>query len=311
MLSRLKHRHIQCFLEVARQRSISKAAAALSLTQPAVSKTLKELEEILDVPLMERGKRGIVLTEMGRVFLRHAGASVSALQQGLDSIAHVRMGARPSIRVGVLPTVASLLAPEAVQRYKRLVPGAIVSLVSGPNAYLLDRLRLGALDVVIGRLGPPDEMRGFSFIHLYSERVAFIVRRGHPLLRQETPFHLSAIAGFTVLIPDKEAVIRPVVENILVAHGIGDLPDRIETVSTSFGRSFTRSTDAVWIISRSVAEPDLSEGALAELPVDTRDTSGPVGLTTSAATETTGSIRLFMETVQQAAAEMLTKQLHP
>ena len=66
--TRIKFRHLLCFLEIARQRSFAKAADALAVSQPAISKTLKELEEILEASLFERGKSGVSLT--AAAFLR-------------------------------------------------------------------------------------------------------------------------------------------------------------------------------------------------------------------------------------------------
>ena len=60
--NRIKYRHLQCFIEVARQNSVTRAADVLALTQPAVSKKLKELEDMLEVKLMERSKKGVELT---------------------------------------------------------------------------------------------------------------------------------------------------------------------------------------------------------------------------------------------------------
>ncbi|MEE4464296.1 LysR family transcriptional regulator, partial [Azotobacter chroococcum] len=71
--NRIKFRHLVSFLEVARQRSFAKAADALAVSQPAMSKTLKELEEILDSRLFERSKSGVSLTPAGITFLRYAG----------------------------------------------------------------------------------------------------------------------------------------------------------------------------------------------------------------------------------------------
>ena len=98
---RVKYRHLQCFLEIARQRSVVKAAAALSVTQPAVSKTIRELEELLGVALFERRGRGVALTRFGDVFLRYAGASVTALRQGIDSITQARTKGGMAIKVGI------------------------------------------------------------------------------------------------------------------------------------------------------------------------------------------------------------------
>ena len=80
--NRIKFRHLQCFLEVARLGSLARAADRLAVSQPAVSKTLKELEEVLAAQLFERGKSGAALTEAGVDFLRYAGPCVQALREG-------------------------------------------------------------------------------------------------------------------------------------------------------------------------------------------------------------------------------------
>jgi len=92
---RVKIRHLQCFLEVARNRSIMRAADSLAITQPAVSKTIRELEETLDVRLFDRSKKGVTPTKYGELFLRYAGASLTALQQGVDSMAQAAMAIVP------------------------------------------------------------------------------------------------------------------------------------------------------------------------------------------------------------------------
>ena len=81
---RIKHRHLTCFEEVARQKSIGKAAMSLAISQPAVSKTIRELEEILGVELFDRTHRSVELTAYGEVFLRYASASIAALRLGVE-----------------------------------------------------------------------------------------------------------------------------------------------------------------------------------------------------------------------------------
>ena len=90
---------------------------------------------------------------------------------------------------------------------------------------------------------------------------------------------------------------------LMVANGIGRLPRRIETVSNAFGRTFTRSTDAVWIISNGVVANDLAEGQLAALAVDTRITLGPVGISTRAAEAHTPDLLLFMAVMREAVEQ--------
>ena len=297
---RVKYRHLQCFLEIARQRSVVKAAAALSVTQPAVSKTIRELEELLGVALFERRGRGVALTRFGEVFLRYAGASVTALRQGIDSITQARTKGGMPIKVGALPTVSTRVMPLAVSLFKQANTGTVVRVVTGDNSVLLSQLRTGDLDLVVGRLADPELMTGLSFEHLYSERISFVVRPDHPLL-QEKPFELGRIAHYTVLMPTEGSIIRPMADRFLITHGIASIPDQIETVSMAFGRRYTRMNDAVWIISRGVIVDDLADGMLAELPVETESTIGPVGLTTRADTPPSLAAIMLMQTIREAA----------
>lgn len=297
---RIKLRHIACFLEVARLKSVVRAAEALNMSQPAATKTIQELEEILGAQLFDRSRRSLFLTPSGEQFQRYAASSVSALKQGIDS---VRMVDREAIvRVGALPTVSARILPPAVVR---LAEGgaARARIVTGPNDYLLSLLRAGDVDFVVGRMAEPGEIAGLSFEHLYSEQVVFTVRAGHPLLRQKR-FTLAAIQPYQILMPPPGAVIRPAVERLLTAHGVTNPRDDIETVSNAFGRRYTLMTDAVWIISEGVVADDVAEGSLATLPVDASETTGPVGLTMRSGENMGYAAQLLIATIKQVASEL-------
>ena len=85
--SRLRLRHLEVFVETARLGSVSRAAEWLNLTQPAVSRTLRELEATCGAPLVERFGRGVRLTAGGEVFLRHAIAGLDAMRGGVAAVA--------------------------------------------------------------------------------------------------------------------------------------------------------------------------------------------------------------------------------
>ncbi|SON53835.1 Galactose-binding protein regulator [Hartmannibacter diazotrophicus] len=299
---RIKLRHIVCFLEVARLKSVGGAATLLGVTQPAASKTILELEDILGVALFDRSRRNLSLTEAGEVFLRYAGAGVTALRQGIDSIDQAQSGGLV-VKVAALPTASARILPDAVRRFTAEGLKCRVRVVTGPNAYLLSLLRLGDADFVVGRMAAPEEMTGFSFEHLYSEEVRLVVRAGHPLLDRK-PFDFAMIERYPVLMPPPGSIIRPVVERLLIAHGIARIKDEVETVSNAFGRSFTRSSDAIWIISEGVVTEDLAEGRLAILPLDTSETLGPVGLTTRTDIAPTLPANLLMEALRDVAANI-------
>lgn len=298
---RIKLRHLSCFLEVARFNSVGHAAAALHVSQPAVSKTIGELEQILGGSLFDRSRRRLSLTPFGEVFHRYAATSLAALRQGLD----VARGTHEAsmVRVGALPTVSARILPGAVEAFTASNPGARTRIITGPNDYLLTLLRTGDVELVIGRMAEPDAMTGLSFEHLYSERVVMAVRPGHPLL-VHAHFTLTLIEAYQTLMPTPDSVIRRLVDRMLLTHGITELSNPVETVSNAFGRAYVRQTDAVWIISEGVVSNDIAEGQLALLPVDSSQTTGPVGFTTRSATAPGLAASSLMQAVRDAAGDL-------
>lgn len=280
-----------------------KAADSLHISQPAVTKTIRELEELLKVELFERDGRGIRITKSGEVFLRHATASLTALRQGIDSVSHEQLDNVPPVRIGALPTVSTRIMPKAMELFLAEGTRSRIKIVTGENAVLLEQLRTGELDLVVGRLAAPEKMAGFSFEHLYSEQVLFIVRTGHPLLEQVEPI-FSSLGDYPVLMPTRGSIIRPFVEQFLIANGAGPITTQIETVSDSFGRAFVRSSDAVWIISSGVVAGDITDGILATLPIDTSETKGPVGLTLRADATPSMPMSILMQNIRKAASEI-------
>jgi LysR family pca operon transcriptional activator len=301
--SRIKFRHLQTFVEVARQKSVIKAAELLHVSQPAVTKTIRELEQALGVGVFERDGRGIRITRYGEVFLRHAGAALTALRQGVDSVSQERFGEAPPVRIGALPTVSTHIMPRAIDLFLKENTWSRVKIITGDNAVLLEQLRIGDLDLVVGRLAGAERMTGFSFEHLYSEQVVFAVRAGHPLLGAGKSL-FPELGRYTLLMPTRGSIIRPVVENFLIANGVASLPSQIETVSDAFGRAFVRDSDAIWIISNGVVARDIADGVLAALPIDTSETKGPVGLTVRTDSIPSLPLSILMQTIREAALEI-------
>ncbi|RTM10523.1 MAG: pca operon transcription factor PcaQ [Hyphomicrobiales bacterium] len=298
--SRIRFRHLQAFLEVARQGSVARAADFLHVSAPAVTKTLRELEEALGVAVVERDGRGIRVTRLGEIFLGHAGSAISALKRGVDSVRQDGALNRDPIRIGALPTVSARVMPLAMNLFLEEDTGAALKIVTGENAVLLEQLRIGALDLVVGRLAAPEHMTGFFFEHLYSEQVLIVVRAGHPLAEPDADI-FAQLDEFPVLMPTRESVIRPFVDRLFITNGMTTPATEIETVSDSFGRSFMRQSDAVWIISAGVVANEIASGAFVALPVDTAETKGPVGLTMRTDTAHSPAFTILLQTIREAA----------
>ena len=143
-------------------------------------------------------------------------------------------------------------------------------------------------------------MAGFFFEHLYSERVVFVARPGHPLTVPGADL-FARIGAFPMLLPPPGSIIRPIVERFMIARAMPRPAAVIETVSHSFGRAFLRASDATWVISEGVVADDLAEGSLCALPLDTSDTSGSVGLTKRIDVSQLPGLEMVALAIRQAA----------
>lgn len=173
---------------MARQGSLAQAADILAVSQPAMSKTLKELEALLATSLFMRSKSGVSLTEAGVAFLRYAGPSVQALRDGVNTL---RGGEYASgrVRLGVLSTVESLLVPEVARRLHERHSALMVSVVTGPSAYLLSQLRVGDVDLVVGRMSQQKTAATLT----WRQRLSGVT--GLLALRQRVSDHIIAAIG--------------------------------------------------------------------------------------------------------------------
>lgn len=293
---RIKFRHLEAFAAIARAKSLKRAGDALNLTQPAMSKTLKELEGLLGHSLMERGRAGVRLTPEGEVFLPHAEQALGALRTGLNSLGGA--GALGVLRLGALPSVAATLMPAAVTTFRAQAPEIVVQVLEGPHRHLCDLLRAGELDLVVGRLGRPDSMAGLTFTQLYTEEVVIVAAPDHPLAGAT---ELAQLAEALIVYPPRETAIRPLVARMMIGDGLPLFQTRIESASGAFGRAMVLGPErALWVISRGVVATDLAEGRLVALPISTGPTAGPVGVMARADDPPSPTIRRFRHAITRA-----------
>ncbi len=299
-MSRLRLRHVRCFLEIARVESVSLAADRLNITQPAVSRSLKELEEVLGTKLFAREGRGLRLNEAGRVFQSHAAASMTELMRGYDRLA--KEGA-VSVRlsVGALPTASSELLPRAVLRFRDELPRVRLHILTGPNWLLFNQLRDGSLGAVVGRMPEKEAATGVTFRQLYIEDVVLVCRPGHPILTHQRPE--DHVADFDLILPPAGAVIAPTVERYLASIGLPEMRGAIETVALPVGRKIVSLSDALWFISRGVVADELRAGSLMAVALASPLLSGPVGISVARSAPISVERSVLVECLEQAAEQ--------
>jgi len=249
--------------------------------------------------VLRRRQSGITLTREGRVFRQFAEQGLASVSHGIANIEALNEGLETPIRIGALPSVAADFLPDVILKFSGLSPAPPVAVEDGRISALIDRLRTGDLDLILGRMARPETMQGLSFTPLYSEEVVFAAATDHPLAQEPNPGRLGSSL---ILYPPPGAAIRPPVDRFMISEGIGKWPETLETVSGSFGRSMTLgAAKAIWIISHGVVARDIDAGRMVRLPIDTSAMTGPVGVMARSEEDPTPAMRLFRQALQDIA----------
>ncbi len=297
--SRLRMRHLRCFQAVALHGSVTAAAEQLGSSQPALSRTLSELEALIGQPLFHRTGRGLSLTEAGTALRRHVDTALSQLEAG------TRLAAGgspvPVVAIGMLPNVSRTLAVEAAAAFKAEAPEVDLRLYWASIPELVARLHRAEIDFLIGRLLALDYMPGVRFEHLYFEPLIFVVDRDHPFAATPDEVTLEDIRAGLVVVPMPGTIIRMELDKFVTARGYGPFPNKIETVSFEFTRAFLSFNHAVACVPLGAVRGELAEGRLVRLGLQSEELMGSVGMTYASDRNPTPEAALLRDHIRRAA----------
>lgn len=295
---RIRLRHLHTFVAVAQQGTLGRAAETLSLSQPALSKTLNELEELTGVRLFERGRLGAQLTTMGEQFLIHAVKVLDALNHAGQSV-NLPVSTRPVvIRLGALTTAAMGMLPQILDRFHQQQPHATVQVATLHNNVLLAGLRAGEFEIGIGRMADSDMMAGLTYELLFLESLRLVVRPEHPLLSDNVT--LSRAMQWPVVISPEGTAPRRIAQQMLDEQGCTLPSTCVETSSTSLARQLALRYDYVWFVPSGAIKEDLAHNALCALPISSSGPGEPVGIITRTGHPLSLSAEILMATIRKA-----------
>ena len=275
---RIRLRHLHTFVAVAQQGTLGRAAETLNLSQPALSKTLNELEQLTGTRLFERGRLGAQLTLVGEQFLTHAVKVLDALNSAGQALNRKEGLNNDIVRIGALPTAALGILPTVIGQFHKQQKDITLQVATMNNTMLLAGLKSGEIDIGIGRMSDPELMSGLHYELLFLESLKLVVRPGHPLLQETVT--LSRVMEWPVVGSPKGTVPRQNAEALLQSQGCKMPAGCIETLSASLSRQLTVDFDYVWFVPSGAVKDDLRRGVLTALPIATQGAGEPIGILT-------------------------------
>ncbi len=213
----MKIHHLRDVLAVAERGSLRAAARHLGVAQPALTRSIRELERELGCALFERRSTGVVITEIGERFIRRAGAAQSELRRARDEVAQLQGQTLGSLSV-CLSTVGHIaLLPETLRPFRARYPGVHLDVFEGVFPTFERALREGTLDFYIGPAPEAPATSGLVVEKLFDNQRVIIGRKGHPLARARTLRQLADAEWITTSITRKaEEELGP----LFAQHGL-------------------------------------------------------------------------------------------
>jgi LysR family transcriptional regulator, benzoate and cis,cis-muconate-responsive activator of ben and cat genes len=179
-------RHLRYFTAVAEEQNVTKAAARLRVSQPPLSRQIRDLEEELGVALFKRTAKSIQLTEAGKIFLTEARAILQRTNEAVQTVRAVANVGRGQVRVGYAPSLTVEILPKALKLFEQEHPGTLVALHDCSTEEYGRMLLERKLDVALG-VQPAGRMwRGVVFEKLANYPLYCAVAVSHPLARKRT-----------------------------------------------------------------------------------------------------------------------------
>lgn len=258
---------LRVFVTAARTLSFSKCAAALNITQPAVSRHIGELEARYGMPLFSRGASGVTLTKAGELLLSHAERLLSAYQKmdyDMDLLSQTSQG---RLSIGASTTIAMYLLPPVLAAFMERSGGVEVSMLSGNSENVEQWLRDGTVD--IGFVENASRRPWLHYEPLMADELVLVAgtQGRYGTLESVTPEELR---GLPLVLREKGSGTREIIEKVLSRRGlrIGDLNVVIELSSTEAIKAFVRSSDTLAIVSVIALHRELADGSLHIVDID-------------------------------------------
>lgn len=287
---------LEAFLHFADAQSFVGAAAASGLSQPAIHRAVRELEQICAMPLAERRGRGMALTAAGRAMARGVRLLAGEIAAGIEEArGDPEDGGR--IAIGAMPLSRALVLPRALAHFVRNAPGTVIDVVEGSWRELVDPLLDGVIDIMIGALRdePP---AGVEQVPLFTDRLAIFGRKDHPLAGRKAT--LADLREQSWVVGPAGTPLRTHWEALFK----GDAPPvPIECGSVMVIRGLLVQSDLLTLLSPDQIAVEIESSMLTRIGPDLPSQMRTIGLSTRADWRPTRAQQRLIDLIKQASIE--------
>ncbi|MEM7327481.1 MAG: LysR family transcriptional regulator [Pseudomonadota bacterium] len=291
--SRITISQLRAFISVCACGSYSLAARRLKLSQPSVYKSARSIEIAFDRKLLRPSYSGVDPTPKAKEFARYVSIALSEIERAQEEV-HEQQGRMSGrLAIGTLPLVRTRVLPNAVASLVQQFPQANVQVFDGVYSDLLNSLRHGDLDFLLGALRSPLPVKDIEQERLFFDDLNVIVRTGHPILEIEHPT-VRDLAKLDWIVPRTGTPTRDYFEGLFANHQISGHSSHIECSSLVAIRAILLASDRATILSSHQAGYEISHQDLAVVNIRLARSQRPIGITTRSNWKATSIQREFL-----------------
>ncbi|HZM33366.1 MAG TPA: LysR substrate-binding domain-containing protein [Burkholderiales bacterium] len=254
---------IRDFLAVMQAGSLRAAARSVGVSQPAITKSIRQLETELHVQLLQRNARGAVATPAGKAFLARARIVQAELRKAVEDLGPFKGSVEGSVAFGMSPQGAVLVVPEAMQQFRRRHPQARVRILEGVGTALLPAVRDATLDFAVAGGALPSEEPGLGFKPLMRLPLVVACRQGHPL-SGATSLRELAEARWLVYYPPGPGAMLP---KAFAAAGVATPRALVQCESCATALALIARTDMLGLVTPGIIQSGLGRYRLQQIRI--------------------------------------------
>lgn len=280
LLSRLRMKQLQLLIALDDNKSLHKAAGAMSMTQSAASKALQELESMLEGSLFERSKNGMVPNPLGHCVIRYARLLATDLTALCQDVAEIRSGRGGRLAIGTIMGAIPQHVVPALNALHASQPNLSIEVVEDTSARLLQQLDEGRLDLVVGRATVAADPSKYRYQPLGDEPLAVVVGYGHPPLPKKQ-VKLHDLAGHRWVIYPSHMPLHALLEREMDLVGMRMPDNPVSTASTFVTVALLQhSAEMVSVLPAGIADLFVRQKMLRVVPVKLKSPSQTFGIVT-------------------------------
>jgi LysR family transcriptional regulator of abg operon len=288
------------FIAVVEAGSLRSAAAKVGVSQPAITKSIRQLEQELHVQLLQRNARGAAVTRAGKTFLARARVIQGELRKAEDDLQELRGGEHGSVAFGVAPAACMLLVPDSLQHFRLSHPAADVRVVEGASAALVLLVRDETLDFCVSQNPSARLDASLQFKPLFRPPLAVVGRRGHPL-RAAKSLRELADASWLMFYPRGTGAM---LEKMFDAAGLPLPRSIVHCESYASALSLVAKTDVLGLLSPQKVSEAWGQRYLQKIDIEETVPAALLGLYSRADTPLTPAAHAMAQAITTTARRL-------